>query len=262
MLEGLPDDNFFSQFVEDKNLARGDQNSFYVPDNTMLVVSEIADGTQALRRQRLDVGTNVPIPTTLKGIKVFEHLSRLISGRVDFNEMLEQIEKAFRVKINNDVYDAFVGSFTSLPAGFTTSGSFDESAMIDIIEHVEAASGKQAILAGTRKALRKVATGLVSDSAKEDVYRMGYYGSFNGTPMVRIRQVHNVGTYTFKLSEDDIYVVTTDEKPVKFVTEGEALIVTGDALGNMDLTQDYFFAIMYGLGVVITDLYGKYEISS
>ena len=91
---------------------------------------------------------------------------------------------------------------------------------------------------------------------------MGYYGSFNGTPMVRIRQVHNVGTYTFKLSEDDIYVVTTDEKPVKFVTEGEALIVTGDALGNMDLTQDYFFAIMYGLGVVITDLYGKYEISS
>lgn len=262
VLEGLPDDNFFSQFVEDKNLARGDQNSFYVPDNTMLVVSEIADGTQALRRQRLDVGTNVPIPTTLKGIKIFEHLSRLISGRVDFNEMLEQIEKAFRVKINNDVYDAFVGSFTSLPAGFTTSGSFDESAMIDIIEHVEAASGKQAILAGTRKALRKVATGLVSDSAKEDVYRMGYYGSFNGTPMVRIRQVHNVGTYTFKLSEDDIYVVTTDEKPVKFVTEGEALIVTGDALGNMDLTQDYFFAIMYGLGVVITDLYGKYEISS
>ena len=161
----------------------------------------------------MDVGTNVPIPTTLKGIKVFEHLSRLISGRVDFNEMLEQIEKAFRVKINNDVYDAFVGSFTSLPAGFTTSGSFDESAMIDIIEHVEAASGKQAILAGTRKALRKVVTGLVSDSAKEDVYRMGYYGSFNGTPMVRIRQVHNVGTYTFKLSEDDIYVVTTDEKP-------------------------------------------------
>ena len=41
VLEGLPEDNFFKQFVEFKNVALGDQNSFYVPDNTMLVVSEL-----------------------------------------------------------------------------------------------------------------------------------------------------------------------------------------------------------------------------
>jgi hypothetical protein len=40
-----------------------------------------------------------------------------------------------------------------------------------------------------------------------DVYKMGYYGSFNGTEMMRIKQVHTVGTYTFKLSENDIYVL-------------------------------------------------------
>ena len=42
---------------------------------------------------------------------------------------------------------------------------------------------------------------------------MGYYGSFNGTPMVRINQVHTVGTYNFKLLDNDIYVVTGQEKP-------------------------------------------------
>lgn len=262
VLEGLPEDNFFKQFVEFKNTALGDQNSFYVPDNTMLVVSEIADGTTALRRQRIDVGTNTSITTSWKGIKIYEHLSRLLSGRVDFNEMLNALEKAFRLKANDDMYTAFTGSFASLPAGFTTSGSFDEDSMMDIIEHVEAATGKTAMLAGTRKALRKVTTATVSDSAKEDVYNMGYYGNFNGTSMVRIKQAHTVGTYTFKLSENDIYVVTTDEKPVKFVTEGEARILSGDALGNADLTQDYFFANQYGTGVVITDLYGKYEISA
>jgi hypothetical protein len=262
VLEGLPDDSFFHQFVEYKNLALGDQNSFYVPDKTMLVVSEIADGTTALRRQRLDVGQNISIPTSWKGIKIYEHLSRLLSGRVDFDEMLDALEKAFKARINDDVYNAFVGSFASLPAGFTTSGGFDEDSMLDIIEHVEAATGKTAMLVGTRKALRKVTTAVVSDTAKEDVYKMGYYGSFNGTPMMRIKQVHDVGTYNFKLSQNDVYVVTTDEKPVKFVTEGEARVLNGDVMGNADLTQDYFFANQYGTGVVITDLFGKYEISA
>ena len=99
------------------------------------------------------------------------------------------------------------------------------------------------------------------NSAKEEMYKMGYYGSFNGTPMIRIKQVHNVGTYTFKLSESDLYVTTGDEKPVKFITEGEMRIINGDALANQDLTQDYFSATQYGTGIVITDLFGKYAIS-
>lgn len=262
VLEGLPDDNFFATFCEFKNLSLGDENSFYVPDNTMLVVSEIADGTTALRRQRVDVGTNTSIATSWKGIKIYEHLSRLLSGRVDFNEMLVALEKAFRLKINDDVYTAFTGAFSSLPTGFTASGSFDEDSMIDVIEHIEAATGKTPMLAGTMKALRKVTNAVVSDSAKEDMYKMGYFGSFNGIPMMRIKQAHTVGTYTFKLSENDIYVITTDEKPVKFVTEGQARIMAGDAMANADLTQDYFFASKYGTGVVITDLFGKYEVSA
>ena len=111
VIEGLPEDNFFKNFVEFKNLALGDQNSFYVPDNTMLVVSEIADGTQSLRRQRIDVGTNTSIATSWKGIKIYEHLTRLLSGRVDFNEMLQALDKALRMKINDDVYTAFTGAF-------------------------------------------------------------------------------------------------------------------------------------------------------
>lgn len=261
VLEGLPDDNFFERFVEYKNLALGDQNSFYVPDRTMLVISEIADGTQSLRRQRLDVGTNVSITTSWKGIKIYEHLSRLLSGRVDFNEMLEALDKAFKLKINDDVYTAFTGAFSGLPTGFNANGSFDEDTLLDLIEHIEAATGKSAIISGTRKALRKVTTAIISDSAKEEMYKMGFYGSFNGTPMIRIKQVHTVGTYTFKLSENDLYITTGDEKPVKFVTEGEMRIVNGDALGNQDLTQDYFCANQYGTGIVITDLFGKYAIS-
>ena len=261
VLEGLPEDNFFENFCEYKNISLGDQNSFYAPDRTMLVISEIADGTSALRRQRLDVGTNVSITTSWKGIKIYEHLSRLLAGRVDFNEMLEALDKAFKLKINDDVYTAFTGAFSGLPAGFTDNGSFDEEDLLDVIEHVEAATGKSAMIAGTRKALRKVTTAIIADAAKDDMYKMGYYGNFNGTPMMRIKQVHTVGTYNFKLSESDLYIVSVDAKPVKFVTEGEMRIISGDALANQDLTQDYFAATQYGTGIVITDLYGRYQIS-
>jgi hypothetical protein len=222
VVEGLPENSFFEKFVEYVNTALGNQNSFYAPDNTILTISEIADGTSSLRRQRLDVGTNVSIPTSWKGVKFFEHLSRMLSGRVDFNDMLASLNKAYQLKIRDDGYTAFTGSFASLPATFTQSGSFDEDTLITLVDHVEAASGKKAMIVGTGKALRKVATATVSDTAKEDMYKLGYYGMFNGTEMLKINQVHNVGTYTFKLSENDLYVVTGDEKPIKFVTEGES----------------------------------------
>jgi hypothetical protein len=53
IIEGLPEDNFFQQFVESRNLALGDQNSFYIEDNSLFVVADTAEGTQAVRRQRL-----------------------------------------------------------------------------------------------------------------------------------------------------------------------------------------------------------------
>lgn len=261
VIEGLQDDSFFNQRVDFRNIALGDENSFYVPDNTTLVVSEIADGTSVLRRQRLDNGANVSITTSLKGIKIYEHLSRLLSGRVDFNIMLAAIEKAMKIKMNDDMYNAFVGSFASLPAGFTSSGSFDEETLIAIIDHVEAATGKVATISGTGTALRKITTAVVSDNAKEDMYKLGHYGTFNGTNIMKIRQVHNIGTYTFKLSENDLYITTSDEKPIKFVTEGQTLIIDKDGTTNSDLTQDYFVSNKWGAGSIITDLFGKYEIS-
>ena len=38
-------------------------------------------------------------------------------------------------------------------------------------------------------------------------------------------------------------------------------IINGDALSNQDLTQDYFSATQYGTGIVITDLFGKYQLA-
>ena len=42
LVSGWGDDPFFEQFVEEKNLALGDKNEFYVEDNSLMQVSKFA----------------------------------------------------------------------------------------------------------------------------------------------------------------------------------------------------------------------------
>ena len=53
VMDGLTANDFFNQFVDYRNVAEGDQNLFLVEDSNLFVVDEVANGTQALRRQRL-----------------------------------------------------------------------------------------------------------------------------------------------------------------------------------------------------------------
>ena len=53
VVEGLQGDEFFNALVDFRNVAEGDQNLFLVEDSNLFVVSDAADGTQGIRRQRL-----------------------------------------------------------------------------------------------------------------------------------------------------------------------------------------------------------------
>lgn len=55
------------------------------------------------------------------------------------------------------------------------------------------------------------------------------------------------------MDDDTLTIVASDEKPIKFVTEGDPLVIMGDPLRNADLTEEYFYAERYGVGVVIAN---------
>ena len=71
VVEGLTSDDFFNSIVDFRNVAEGDKNLFVVEDSNLFVVSDVADGTQAIRRQRLGGATEVPIPTTMKMVRIY-----------------------------------------------------------------------------------------------------------------------------------------------------------------------------------------------
>ena len=255
VMDGLTANDFFNQFVDYRNVAEGDQNLFLVEDSNLFVVDEVANGTQALRRQRLGGVNEISIPTSMKMVRIYEELNRILAGRVDFNHMIDLVGKSFSQRMLNDIYSLWSGA-TSAEFGadyfVTAANNFDEDELLDLIAHVEAASGgKPATIIGTKKALRAAKESIQADSAKEELHNMGYYGKFYGTPCFYVPQRHIVGTTTFAFDDDVLTIVAGDDKPFKFVYEGDPIVHMGDPMDNMDLTQEYLYGCKYGLGIVL-----------
>jgi hypothetical protein len=115
---GLEENPFFQQFCDVRNLALGDENSFYTPSNSIFTVSEMAEGIANVRRQRIDAGTTQSVETRLYSIAIFEELNRVLAGRVDFKGMIDTVALSFKRDYATKVYNALYNNFSALPATF------------------------------------------------------------------------------------------------------------------------------------------------
>lgn len=253
--EDLKTDDFFNALVDYRNLADGDANEFVVEDVNLFVVDEVANGTQGIRRQRLSGSKTVTIPTTMKMVRFYEELQRVLAGRVDFNKLIETLNKSFSKKVLEDIYKLWSTATAADLGGveyFPTAGTYDEDDLLETIAHVEAAAGgKTATIIGTKKAVRQLKESIQSDSAKEELHKLGVYGTFFGTPVVVLPQRHKTGTKTFMFDDNVLHIIAGDDKPIKFVYEGDPIILPGNPADNADLTQEYLFGEKYGLGIVL-----------
>jgi len=268
VVEGLQGDEYFNALVDFRNIAEGDKNIFLVEDSNLFIVSEAADGTQGIRRQRLSGLNEVSIPTSLKVVKIYEELNRVLSGRVDFNHFINKVAESFRVKLLNDIYTLWSSATAEDFGGvtyFPTAGAYDEEELLDLIAHVEAAAnGKPATIIGTKKAVRSLDITPFGDKAREDLYNLGYVGKFFGTPVVVTPQRHKTGTTEFVMNDDILTIIAGDDKPIKCVYEGDPIVLMGDPLANGDLTQEYLYGEKYGMGIVLAGGnagIGRYEMT-
>lgn len=269
IVDGFQGDEYFNTLVDFRNIALGDKNEFLVEDRNLFVVAEAADGTQGIRRQRLGGVSKASIPTTLKVVKIYEELNRVLSGQVDFNKFIQLVAESFRRRLLDDIYTLWSGANANDFGGttyFPTAGAYDEDALLDLIGHVEASSGgKTATILGTKKALRNLAPSIQGTDSRSDLYNMGYYGKFYGTNVVATPQRHKVGSTDFIFPDNVITVIAGDDKPVKCVYEGQSIVLFGDPMQNADFTQEYFYGEKYGMGIVLANGnagIGRYEIAA
>lgn len=175
--EGLREDEYFNQLVEYRNIAAGDQNLFEVEDASLFTVSKAAQGTQAIRRQRLPGITTAKIDTDFHVVKIYDELQRVLAGSVDWNKAIQKVGESFRQNILKEVYALWEGVNASALGGnafFPAAGAYDEATLLNLVEHVEAAAGgKTATIIGTKAALRKIAPSIQGVESRGDLYTMG-----------------------------------------------------------------------------------------
>lgn len=268
VVEGLQGDEYFNSLVDFRNVALGDKNIFEVEDSELFVVSDAADGTQGVRRQRLGGVSQTSIPTSFKVVRIYEELNRVLSGQVDFNKFIQKVSESFRQRLLNDIYALWTTATATNFGGttyFPTAGAYDEDALIELVNHVEAAAGgKTATIIGTKKALRSLAPSIQGTDSQRDIYNMGYYGKFYGTPVVATPQRHKINSTEFVLDDNVLTVIAGDDKPIKCVYEGQSTVLLGDPMANKDLTQNYLYGEKYGMGIILAGGnagIGRYEIA-
>lgn len=267
--EGFRNNPFFKGFVEFKNTAWGDRTEFYVENPHSIIISETSGGHWNLNRQRLNMGDTFTVQTKWFGAKVFEEFERMLAGRVDFIDLIKKVEESIQEKMGETIANQFMGSFDVIPTEFKHTGNLDVQELLKLIRKVGTAYPKSVpIIAGTRTALDLLpdAMGqansfLFSDSMKDDINKTGILQTWRGYKLLEIPQFFKQGTFDNAISDDMIYILTGDEKPIKVLKEGESVIKQNtDGTDNDDMTVEYTFMTKFGVSVILNKYYGAYKI--
>lgn len=267
VINGVNDDEFFMQFADVRNVALGDSIEFYVPDNSLLVASELAGNHWNMTRQKLDAGASFTVKTKAFGLAVYADFLAFLAGRVDFPVLVSKVARAMQDKIYQETAASFASASAYLPSEFKATGTYSEDALIEIASHVEAASGSAPMVVGTRKGLAKVTAGLdaayLSEKSKEQLNNTGRVTVYNGMTLVQLPTVHKANSFEFAYNDNQLLILPSgDNKPVKLVYEGDSLVKeVSDGTDNMDMSLEYKFITRFGTNVVFNNLYGVYNLS-
>ena len=268
---GWGENPFFTEFVEIRNLEDGDTNEFWVADDVYLTVAEFSGNHHDLFRQRLGSGQVFTIKTAWYGAKFYVEYEHYLNGKVDWSGMIQKIYAAFDKKVNDMVYSALFNIASALtPAGvFNKTGNLVRADVLELIENVQAATGNEVVIMGTKTALGALdAIGDASwrsNEMKQEMYTTGRLGYWEGVRKVEIPQSFKPGDLTQKQVDNDILLfmpVDPNNKPIKLVNEGQARIFEDtDPNTNMDMTLEWEYQQKLGVGVVIGKKFGIWDMT-
>ena len=269
---GFRDNEFFNNYVETRNIALGDSQQFYAPDDTMLAVAKVSGDHHDLTVQRFGEGETYTISTSVYAIKVGTDINLYITGRIDWTRLIDAVAAAFIQQVQGDIYNAFVSVGDSLPSAFKGTGALGASTkdkFDEIIENVSAANGGVPVtIIGTQTALKKI-TALAdvdwaSAGQKDDMAAMGRLGSYEGTTLLQISQrFANKTTFTKLFDNTKLFIIpNVEDKYIKFVDEGETDILERTEKGDyMNDAMSYEMQRRMGVGVQLGRYSGEWTLS-
>lgn len=272
LITGWSNDPWFKKYVEFKTMVLGQKNSFYIKPNDMILnISKISGGHHNIERQRLASGTERTVRTATYGAKVYMEMSRFLQGVEDWTELIDAISRAFTIQVNRMIHDQVMSAVESLPvpSKWNCKGlpqASNKKAFKGLISDVKRATGSNAVIMGTEVALGEL-TGFADvnwapETAKDDVYKMGRLGNFEGTTIVELPNPFEYNDETKYLEEDNKVIIMPGniDQFVKFYYEGADQIVEHTEVAeNGDDTKDYEFQTCMGVETITNRRFGVWK---
>lgn len=251
---------FFERFVETRSQARGDKTVFYVESKNEVVVSRISkDGRVALDRQRFDEGYELSVDTETRGVKVYEHIARIMLRKTGWANFVSALYAAMERDIAEMCYGAFLAVVENLPNEFAHRGSYNAKLIKEKIRNVKLISGAASVtLVGTELALEALTQDssieyLKSADVQNEIYATGRLGKWYGHDVVELPNGFKQGTGLTELvmPDDVVYIIpNVQEKPVKLVVEPELIDIQNSAIARVDDTIELAVRWTAGCNVI------------
>lgn len=251
---------FFERFVETRSQARGDKTVFYVESKNEVVVSRISkDGRVALDRQRFDEGYELSVDTETRGVKVYEHIARIMLRKTGWANFVSALYAAMERDIAEMCYGAFLAVVENLPSEFVHRGAYNAKSIKEKIRNVKLISGAASVtLVGTELALEALTQEgsieyLKSADVQNEIYATGRLGKWYGHDVVELPNGFKQGTGLAELvmPDDVVYIIpNVQEKPVKLVVEPELIDIQNSAIARVDDTIELAVRWTAGCNVI------------
>lgn len=269
LVTGWGNDPFMMKYVDQRNLALGDKNEFYAEDDSILSVMKVAGNHHDIIRQRLGAGSVQSINTYWCAVKVYAEFERVVTGAEEFAKFVTKMYEAYDRYVKNTIHDTMVGYAKELTGDFKKTGSITTEGLNELCDLVATATGYPVMIMGTKTALNGVVAlqnaTYVSDAMKDEHYRTGLLGMWEGKELVEIPQVFEKGKVgAYKISNKMIWIMpTSDLKFIKLVNEGDTqLRAITDKDTNMDMTYEQEIMTKLGCAVMLNSAFGVYDIEA
>ena len=277
IITGWMENPFFMQFVETKNLALGDENDFYVEDDSILSVSKVSGNHHNMIRQRLGAGRHFSVAGEWFGIKIYSDFERVLTGAEDWASFVSKVAEAVNRYLYDALYAALRGAKDSLGSNWVKSGALEtanKATLVKLCQEISMATGSEVTIFGARTALSSLTAmadvNWAPESVKEEYYRNGgVLGNWEGFAVAEIGQGLKRGAginsakVEYMLDTDRLYIIPTSvaNKFIKVVNYGETQIsqVT-DRDTNRDMSYEYELLYKLGINVILNTVFGVWEI--
>ena len=257
---------FYKRLCEVRNGAIGEKNAFAVKDKSYLLAAKFSGGTWDVERQKIGRAKDIAIDTEWSYIDCYEELDRFLKGYITTIEMLNEVREGFAVDMDNRIATVFNGMGAYLPSDFVHNGTYDKDTLIDLIRRVRTANRKNVLVAGSQRAITKIADGTnanwISSAAKDELATSGIVvkNLGIGCDAIVIPDSFIPYTYDFAGADDTLYVLP-DEQLIKIFYEGDVRAKENSEQENHDQTIDIQFQHRVGVELVTSNLFAKYTIA-